>query len=300
MIHRECDIGYTPCIQVNNSVYAKLEHFNRSGSIKDRPVYHILKEAEKEKLIFPGQTVLVEATSGNTGIALAYLGRQLGYKVKIVMPSNMSAERKTILRSLGAELILCSEGNFLEAIDIRNNICNESKNHFNVNQFHNLKNIEAHYYGTGDELLEFITRNKIELNGFICGTGTGGTFMGVYKRLKPIFPDAKFCLVEPAESPVMSGGAPGIHGIQGIGDGSKFLVDLECADQIITVKTEDAIDAAKNLNLHHEHSLAVGVSSGANYIGASILACSLGGIVFTIFPDHCNRYNSVFNFKQHI
>lgn len=295
MIYREPDIGHTPCIEVSDRIYAKLEFYNRSGSIKDRPVYNILMKGILEGKIIPGVTTLIEATSGNTGISVACLGKQLGCKVKIVMPCNMSIERQNIMKTLGADVVLCSEGNFAEAIEIRDKLCQLNENYYNVNQFHNQNNIQAHQYGTAEEIIDYISRNNIVPMGFVCGTGTGGTFMGIYKTLKPLFPDCVFCVVEPAESPVMSGGSPGLHGIQGIGDGSKFLVDLSCVDDIFLIDTPSAISAAQRLNNLRTSALPVGVSSGANYVAAMQLREKVGGPVVTIFPDHCNRYSSVYD-----
>lgn len=297
MIYRDCDIGHTPCFEVSKGIYAKLEYFNRSGSIKDRPVYNILMTAQVSGAITPGISTLVEATSGNTGIAIAQLGKQMGYKVIIVMPCNMSIERQNIIKDLGAELMLCSEGNFAEAIQIRDEICKNKDNHYNVNQFHNPHNIEAHFHGTGSEIAEFLTTNNIVPSAFICGTGTGGTFMGIYKKLKPLYPSCKFSVVEPAESPVMSGGSPGLHGIQGIGDGSKFLVDLQCVDDIILVSTDEATTMAMEINNDSKFNLPIGISSGANYLGALKMQNKYGGSVVTIFSDHANRYQSIFQAK---
>jgi cysteine synthase A len=225
---------------------------------------YIINNAEKNKLIKKGDT-LCEATSGNTGIAFAMLAAERGYKMKIIMPSNMSEERKQMMKFYGAELIQVDEGDFDGAIEMRNDLC-KVKGWFNCNQFHNPLNIEAHYNNTGPELANQITRGgAVEFDVpevFVAGTGTGGTIMGCGGYLKTLWPNMKIVAVEPAESPVMSGGQPGLHGIQGIGDGSKFLVDLNFIDEIKTVKTICAQTIAKYLAL--KRGLFVGISAGAN------------------------------------
>tara|TARA_Y100001963_G_scaffold150180_1_gene230891 strand:+ start:431 stop:1324 length:894 start_codon:yes stop_codon:yes gene_type:complete len=261
------NVGNTPLIPItlgNLTVWGKAEFMNPGGSVKDRMATYILNNAEKFKLIKRGDT-LCEATSGNTGIAFAMLAAERGYKMKIIMPSNMSEERKSMMKFYGAELIQVDEGDFDGAIELRNNLC-KSKGWFNCNQFHNRLNIEAHYNNTGPELANQITRGgaiKFDIpDVFVAGTGTGGTIMGCGKYLKTLWPNIKIIAVEPAESPVMSGGQPGLHGIQGIGDGSKFLVDLNFIDEVKTVKTVCAKTIAKYLAL--KKGLFVGISAGAN------------------------------------
>ena len=255
-------VGNTPLIPItlgNFTVWGKAEFMNPGGSVKDRMATHILNNAEKNNLIKKGDT-LCEATSGNTGIAFAMLAAERGYKMKIIMPSNMSEERKSMMKLYGAELIQVEEGDFDGAIEMRNDLC-EAKGWFNCNQFHNQLNIEAHYNNTGIEIIKQ-WKNNMKPDAFILGTGTGGTLMGCGERLKMYWKNMKIVAVEPEESAVMSGNQPGLHGIQGIGDGSKFLVDLDFVDEIKTVHTNCAKKIAKYLAL--KYGLFVGISAGAN------------------------------------
>ena len=256
------NVGNTPLIPItlgNLTVWGKAEFMNPGGSVKDRMATHILNNAEKNNLIKKGDT-LCEATSGNTGIAFAMLAAERGYKMKIIMPSNMSEERKSMMKLYGAELIQVEEGDFDGAIEMRNDLC-EAKGWFNCNQFHNQLNIEAHYNNTGIEIIKQ-WENNMKPDAFILGTGTGGTLMGCGKRLKEHWNGMKIIAVEPEESAVMSGGQQGLHGIQGIGDGSKFLVDLDFVDEIKTVKTTCAKTIAKYMA--SKYGLFVGISAGAN------------------------------------
>lgn len=260
------NVGNTPLIPIEFAgltVWGKAEFMNPSGSVKDRMATYILNDAEKRGIIKEGDT-LVEATSGNTGIALSMLAAERGYKMYIIMPSNMSEERKQMLKFYGARLIEVDEGDFDEAIRLRDEMA-EKMGWFNCNQFHNPLNIEAHYNNTGKEIWKQI-ETLCKPDAFILGTGTGGTLMGCGKRLKEHWNGIEIIAVEPAESPVMSGGEPGIHGIQGIGDGSKFLVDLDFVKEVKTVKTECAKAVAKHLALRY--GLFVGISAGANVFAA--------------------------------
>ena len=256
------NVGNTPLIPItlgNLTVWGKAEFMNPGGSVKDRMATYILNNAEKFKLIKKGDT-LCEATSGNTGIAFAMLAAERGYKMKIIMPSNMSEERKSMMKFYGAELIQVEEGDFDGAIEMRNDLC-KAKGWFNCNQFHNRLNIEAHYNNTGIEIIKQ-WKNTTAPDAFILGTGTGGTLMGCGKRLKEHWNGIKIIAVEPEESAVMSGGQQGLHGIQGIGDGSKFLVDLDFVDEIKTVKTKCAKTIARYMA--GKYGLFVGISAGAN------------------------------------
>ncbi len=280
-------VGQTPLIQISERIFAKFEGQNPSGSIKDRMASYIINNAEKNGLIKKGDTI-VEATSGNSGIAFAFLAAERGYRCVIVMPRNMSEERKQMLRLYGAELIEVEDGKFDDAITLRDKLANEN-GWFNPNQFHNSLNIEAHYNGTAVEILHQHTNN---ICAFVDGTGTGGTLMGTSRLLKMYHPDMKVVAVEPAESPVMSGGLPGLHGIQGIGDGSKFLVDLEEVDDIIIVSTEDAKAKARELT---RQGLFVGISSGANILASERLLDKypdMKGNIITILCDRGERYLS--------
>ena len=254
-------VGDTPLIPIEFAgltVWGKAEFMNPGGSVKDRMATYIIDHAEAYELIKPGDT-LCEATSGNTGIAFAMLAAERGYKMYIIMPSNMSDERKQMLKFYGARLIEVDEGDFDGAITLRDEMC-EKMGWFNCNQFHNPWNIEAHFNNTGPEIMSQLSTNIPD--AFIAGTGTGGTIMGCGKYLKQYYNDMKIVAVEPYESAVMSGGEAGLHGIQGIGDGSKFLVDLDFVDDIKTVKTECAKTIAKHLALRY--GLFVGISAGAN------------------------------------
>ena len=256
------NVGNTPLIPItlgNLTVWGKAEFMNPGGSVKDRMATYIINHAEAHELIKKGDT-LCEATSGNTGIAFAMLAAERGYKMKIIMPSNMSKERKSMMKFYGAELYNVGEGDFDKAIEVRDDMCKES-GYFNCNQFHNPLNIEAHFNHTGREILNQ-WKNTTKPDAFILGTGTGGTLMGCGERLKMYWKNMKIVAVEPEESAVMSGNQPGLHGIQGIGDGSKFLVDLDFVNEIKTVHTNCAKKIAKYLAL--KYGLFVGISAGAN------------------------------------
>ena len=289
-------VGNTPLIQINDKLYAKFETYNPSGSIKDRIITYILRSAEKRGVIKPGDTI-IEATSGNTGIALSLFGSAKGYKVKIIMPCNMSEERKQMMLAFGAEIIEVEAGDFDGAIELRDKLVQE-EGLFTTNQFHNPENIECHYKTTGQEIVDQIVKlygsrnvSSNTVSAFVAGTGTGGTLMGVTKRLREMFPKVNSVAVEPAESPVMSGGAPGMHGIQGIGDGSKFLVDLSTVNDILVISTEDA--KSRTCELAQE-GLFVGISSGANVLAAErwIKQNNPQGIVVTVLSDRGERYMS--------
>ncbi len=280
-------VGQTPLIKISEKIYAKFEGSNPSGSIKDRMATYIINHAEENNLIKKGDTI-IEATSGNSGIAFAFLAAERGYYCKIVMPRNMSEERKQMLRLYGAELIEVDDGKFDDAIALRDKLSIEN-GWFNPKQFNNPLNIEAHQKTTAVELLHQHTE---EISAFIDGTGTGGTLMGISSILKNHHPDIKTVAVEPAESPVMSGGEPGLHGIQGIGDGSKFLVDLNKVDEIIIISTEEAKERARKLA--KEKGLLVGISSGANILAAErfVEKYQPKGNVITILCDRGERYLS--------
>jgi len=291
-------VGNTPLIPIRlggYTVWGKCEFMNPGGSVKDRMATYILDDAEDRKLIKKGDT-LIEATSGNTGIAFAMLAAERGYKMKIVMPSNMSEERKQMLKFYGAGLIQVEAGDFDGAIETRNNLA-ESFGWFNCNQFHNPLNILAHYNTTGPEInkqfrkLTSTDHESTWPQAFVVGTGTGGTIMGCGEYLKEKFPGISLVAVEPAESAVMSGGEPGLHGIQGIGDGSKFLVDLNKIDSIKTIPTECAKKVAKHLAL--KYGLFVGISAGANVMAAfQWLRDNDQQTAITILCDRGERYFS--------
>ena len=287
------EIGNTPMIKLSDKLYAKLESVNPGGSIKDRPVKYILDNAENNRLITKGDTI-IEATSGNTGISLSMMCAERGYKCIIVMPSDMSIERKKMLKFFGAELVEVDEGDFDGAIELKEKLAKEN-GYFELNQFNNDLNIECHYSTTFQEILNdtsHIGFNQ-EISAFILGTGTGGTLMGLQKGIECKALSTELIAVEPAESPVMSGGEKGLHGIQGIGDGSKFLVDLDVVDEVITISTEEAKE--RSLRLAKENGLFVGISAGANVLASErwIEKHNPNGVVVTILCDRGERYFSV-------
>jgi cysteine synthase A len=285
-------IGSTPLVELDG-VLAKLECTNPCGSIKDRIARYVLEESRARGTLRPGQRI-VEATSGNTGIALAWYARELGHPITIVMPEDMTEERKGMIRALGAELVLCSrEGSFAEAAAIRDRLASEH-GWFNPDQFSNPLNAECHEVTTGEEILAQ-TRGR-RLDAFVAGVGTGGTLIGVTRRLRRAHPHLRAFAVEPIESAVMTGGAPGSHGISGIGDG--FVPALASdggtglhpsIDGVLRVSTEEATAAA--IALARDHGRCVGISSGANYVAARRLR-ELFATVVTVFPDGFTKYRS--------
>jgi len=283
-------IGNTPMIKISDKIYAKGEIFNPTGSIKDRPASYILNHAELMGELKSGDTI-IEATSGNMGISFAWLAAERGYKCKIVMPSNMSDERKQMLRLYGAELIEVDAGDFDGAIKLRDEL-SEKNGWFNCNQFDNPINIKAHAEGTAREIIDFFEKPDTFLEAVVTGTGTGGTLMGCKETLDRKYPMIKMIAVEPEESPVMSGGEPGLHGIQGIGDGSKFLVDMNKVSEVLTVTTEDAKDRARKLA--RETGIFVGISAGANILAAEkwVENNKPNGCVVTFLCDRGERYLS--------
>ncbi len=286
------EVGFTPLLDIEG-VLAKLECVNPCGSIKDRIVRFILEESRRRGLLVPGQRI-IEATSGNTGIAMAYFGRELGHPVTIVMPEDMTEERKEMIRALGAELVLCSrEGSFAEAAAIRDRLAAEN-GWFNPDQFSNPLNAECHFATTAQELLQQCGGRQID--AFVAGVGTGGTLVGIGRALHEVNPEVRVVAVEPEESAVMSGGAAGSHGISGIGDG--FVPALAAGsrdgldpiiDEVIRVSTAEAVEAARHLA--QAHGYCVGISSGANFIAAKLLAERFKTVA-TVFPDGFTKYRS--------
>ena len=288
-------VGNTPLIPItigDYTVWGKCEFMNPSGSVKDRMASFIINNAEELKLIERGDT-LCEATSGNSGISFAMLAAERGYKMVIVMPSNMSDERKKMFQFYGAKLIEVEEGDFDEAIRVRDELC-YTMEWFNCNQFDNPLNIQAHYQTTGPEFYNQYKEIKGERSYpdvFVAGTGTGGTLMGTDKFLKEMWPNIKSVAIEPEESPVMSGGEPGLHGIQGIGDGSKFLVDLNTVDEVRTISTECAKKCVRHLA--KKYGLFVGISAAANVFSAfQWLRDNNKNNAVTILCDRGERYFS--------
>ena len=293
-------IGNTPVVKVDfkdeniADVYVKLEKFNLSGSVKDRAALGMIEAAEKEGLFKEG-SVIIEPTSGNTGIALALIGRLKGYKVIIVMPDTMSIERRATLKAYGAELILTDGTKGMgEAIAVAEKLAAENPNYFLPQQFNNKANPEKHYETTGKELLDDF---KV-IDAFVAGVGTGGTIVGVAKRLKERSKDTKVVGVEPSTSAVLSGEKPGKHSIQGIGTG--FIpknYDASVVDEIVKISSEEAVEYAKKAS--YDFGLFVGISSGANIAAAYQVAKKLGKgkIVVTIAPDGGEKYLSVEAFQ---
>ena len=293
-------IGNTPVVKVDfkdeniADVYVKLEKFNLSGSVKDRAALGMIEAAEKEGLL-KESSVIIEPTSGNTGIALALIGRLKGYKVIIVMPDTMSIERRATLKAYGAELILTDGTKGMgEAIAVAEKLAAENPNYFLPQQFNNKANPEKHYETTGKELLDDF---KV-IDAFVAGVGTGGTIVGVAKRLKERSKDTKVVGVEPSTSAVLSGEKPGKHSIQGIGTG--FIpknYDASVVDEIVKISSEEAVEYAKKAS--HDFGLFVGISSGANIAAAYQIAKKVGKgkIVVTIAPDGGEKYLSVEAFQ---
>jgi cysteine synthase A len=286
-------VGQTPLIPIDIDgviIWGKAEFMNPSGSVKDRPIKNILNRAVENGLLSKGGTV-VEATSGNAGISFAMYCAEMGFKCVIVMPSNMSEERKKMLRLYGAELIEVGPGDFDSAIKLRDELA-EKNGWFNGNQFASPWNVEAHKEGTGVELMYQAISNKIRPSAFVLGTGTGGTLMGAGETLKNFYYDMEIVAVEPSESPVMSGGESGLHGIQGIGDGSKFMVDLDFVDHIITISTEEATQMSRRLS--KDYGIFVGISAGANVLASVKYGQKFDKTnIFTILCDRGDRYLSI-------
>ena len=283
----ETFVGNTPFVKLSDTLYAKLESVNPGGSIKDRPVKYILDHMELKE-----DDTIVEATSGNTGISLAMMCAERGLKCVIVMPSDMSEERKKMMKFFGAELHEVEEGNFDVAIAYKEYLA-DKHGYMELNQFNNPLNIECHRNKTFEEIMNDYQLLEEDVSAFILGTGTGGTLMGIEQGCKDWNLNSKIVAVEPLESPVMSGGEKGLHGIQGIGDGSKFLVDLDKVDEIITISTEEAKE--RSLRLAKEHGLFVGISAGANVLASEswINENKPDGVVVTILCDRGERYFSL-------
>ena len=282
------EVGNTPLIQLSDKLYGKLEAVNPGGSIKDRPVKYILDSMDLKR----GDTI-VEATSGNTGISLAMMCAERGLNCVIVMPSDMSEERKKMMKFFGAELVEVDEGDFDGAIAYKEYLA-DINGYMELNQFNNPLNIECHKNTTFVEIMNDYLLCEEDVSAFILGTGTGGTLMGFQQGVQEHNMDTKIIAVEPSESPVMSGGQKGLHGIQGIGDGSKFLVDLDKVDEVITISTEEAKERA--LRLAKEKGLFVGISAGANVLASEqwIERNNPDGVVVTILCDRGERYFSCF------
>ena len=293
-------IGNTPLLSLNNykskvgydaEIIAKLEFFNPAGSIKDRIAYGMIKDAENKNLLTK-DSVIVEATSGNTGIGLAFIAASSGYRLILVMPEAMSVERRSLLQALGAELVL-TEGalGMKGAIAKAEELCKENENAVMLKQFDNPANPTIHRLTTAVEIWDD-TDGQVDI--FVAGIGTGGTITGVGEVLKEYNPDVKIIAVEPENSPILSKGVAGSHKIQGIGAGFvPTILNQEIIDEIITVSNEDAIETSRQLA--QTEGLLVGVSSGAAVYAASMLAKreeNKGKRIVVICPDTGERYLS--------
>ncbi len=299
-------IGATPLLKLNHyiaekslgaDIYAKLEYLNPAGSVKDRVARAMIEDAEKRGLLKSG-SVIIEPTSGNTGIGLAAIAASKGYRMILTMPETMSVERRSLLRAYGAEIVLTEGAKGMKgAIEKAEELARETENSFIPGQFVNPANPAAHRATTGPEIWED-TDGMVDL--FVAGVGTGGTITGVGEYLKSKNPNVKVVAVEPADSPVLSKGTPGAHKIQGIGAG--FVPDTlntKVYDEIITVENEDAFETGRTLA--RKEGLLVGISSGAAVWAAAELAKrpeNKGKIIVALLPDTGDRYLSTPMFAE--
>ncbi len=283
-------IGDTPLVVIKD-IFVKMECSNPSGSVKDRIAKFMLEEARVRGELGRYDTV-VEATSGNTGIAMALVARELGHRVIIWMPEHMSKERAEMLEALGADVRLTPEEDGFEGPIERRDSYRGRYGYYVPDQFANPDNVRCHEQTTGAELVCQLREHGLEaIDAFVAGTGTGGTLMGVGRALKAVMPDVLIVAVEPEESAVMLGGEPGAHSIQGIGDGFiPELVDMDFIDEVIAVSEADAAAAAQRI--HQEFGYCVGMSSGANTLAAARLR-DRGLKVATVWPDCSDRYVSM-------
>lgn len=290
-------IGNTPILKLKNlgddqcaDIYVKLEKYNLTGSIKDRAALSMIEAAEKAGILKLG-SIIVEPTSGNTGIALAAIGKIKGYKVIIIMPETMSEERRKIIKTFGAELILTEGSKGMNgAISKAMELAQSNEIYFVPQQFENIYNPQKHYETTAVEILKDIP----DLDAFVAGVGTGGTIVGIGKRLKKEKSDIKIYAVEPSESPVLSGGKAGPHKIQGIGAGFiPKIYDSTYVDEIITVSSEEAFDMVRKVL--EKEGIFLGISSGASICAALKIGKRLGKgkKVLAISPDGGEKYMSM-------
>jgi cysteine synthase A len=299
-------VGRTPLLEVANyskgkdlkaNILAKLEYFNPAGSVKDRIAKAMIEDAENKGLLKPG-SIIIEPTSGNTGIGIASIGTAKGYKVIIVMPETMSIERRSLIKAYGAEIVLTEGAKGMKgAIAKADELAAETPNSFIPGQFKNPANPEIHKNTTGPEIWED-TDGKVDI--FVAGIGTGGTITGVGEYLKFKNPNVKIVAVEPADSPVLSEGKSGPHKIQGIGAGFvPDVLNIKIYDEIITIKNEDAFAASRELS--KKEGLLVGISSGAATFAATELAKrpeNAGKTIVVLLPDTGERYLSTALFED--
>lgn len=293
-------VGNTPILKLNNyvtknqlkaNIFAKLEYFNPAGSVKDRIAKAMLFKAKEDGILKP-DSVIIEPTSGNTGIGLASLGTSLGHQVILTMPETMSIERRNLLKAYGAKVVLTPGGLGMKgAIAKAEELAKEYKNAFIPSQFENQANPNAHYLTTGPEIYQQL-EGKIDI--FVAGVGTGGTISGIGKYLKEKNPSIKVVAIEPAASPVLSKGTPGPHAIQGIGAGFvPNTLNTDIYDEIITIENEAAF--ATSRAIVREEGVLVGISSGAALYGATVLAKRIenaGKNIVVLLPDTGERYLS--------
>jgi len=293
-------IGDTPLVRLNRvvpedsaEIYVKLEYQNPGASVKDRIAISMVEAAEREGRLKPGDTI-IEPTSGNTGIGLAMVAAAKGYKAILVMPETMSLERRNLLRAYGAELVLTpgSEG-MKGAVKKAEEIVAENPHYFMPQQFKNPANVQIHRETTGPEIVEAINSHDGKLDAFVAGVGTGGTITGAGEVLRKHFPHIKIFAVEPAASPILSGGKPGPHKIQGIG--ANFIPDIlntSIYDEVITVENEEAFETSRRVA--KEEGILGGISTGAAIFAALKVAKRLGKgkRVVTVAPSNGERYLS--------
>lgn len=288
-------IGNTKLIQLQHigggRIYAKLEKTNPGGSIKDRPAYYMIRDAIESGALRPGMTI-VEPTSGNTGIALALIGKQLGYAVELYMPASMSKERVRLMRSFGAKVVLTTEGALQGAVEAAKARVAEG-NAYMPDQFSNPSNPKAHYETTGPEIAKALP----DAVAFVSGFGTGGTISGTGRYLKEHIPGIKVFGLEPKESPLVREGHAGAHKIQGIsGNFVPKNLDKSLLDKIYSVASDDAM--AMSRRLAAEEGLSVGISSGANVVAALMALEEVEGNVVTVLPDLGERYLSTALYEE--
>lgn len=285
-------VGKTPLIRLkkmsSGNVFVKAEFLNPGGSVKDRVARYIIEQAEKEGNLKPGMNI-IEATSGNTGIGLTLVGVQKGYRVICVMPDNMSEERKKIIQAFGGEIIYSSGEEGLPGClkKMKEITTSEPKKYFIANQFTNPHNPEIHYIQTAPEIWKDL---KGEIDIFVAGVGSGGSLQGIGKFLKEKKSSVKIVAVEPKSSAALLGREPGLHQIQGIGDGFvPDVLDINLVDMVFTVSDEEAIETTRRLS--KEEGLLVGTSSGANVFAALHMDNGRNRVV-TLLPDRAERYFS--------